>query len=277
MFILWNKTEVFQLSVEDLKRKKLIGVIDYQKFPVTNYMAFKIVKSIVAPDEALVESFKSNLTENGIIEKNRLIEYIKFVNTLNTGSKDYVPFVNLCQSSGSGKSKIAFEIMKELPSAYIVFRNVQDLYSYPCSSALSKLFYNDFFGLNIKDDYSSPENSLTCVKSPEAESSQPSESIVGRYLLLIKALIKDTLDKHMYLMQHNTEPLGRFKEISKEFIDGKFMGTELALVKNNSAALYMDPSDLSLLTEPSTKAKASSQPITVQAVIDACNYHLKTF
>ena len=242
------------LIYESLKEGKLIDT-NTVEYSIKDYMAFQIDNTIIA-DKMIELSFESCLDKSGLHEKNRLIQYIKAVNTLKKTSQKYfyIPFINVCQSSGSGKSKIATELMKEFPASYIVLREESDKYSFPTASSLSRLFMLYGTDSNLSEDFSST-------------SEKPSLSIVGRYLLLLKALFKDYLDNIKSLASN--EAHNALKNIAKQFVAGKFMGHELELLKNNNFdKLDIDPKTLNLMYN------SDLATISIEKVINACNNHL---
>jgi hypothetical protein len=92
-----------------------------------NYMSFKIFelnKNPLPNDKALVISLDAILKLSGVTEKRRLKSCIRMVHHIKTNAKDhiYAPFLNVCQSSGSGQTEIATDLMLEIPSFYVVFR-----------------------------------------------------------------------------------------------------------------------------------------------------------
>ena len=242
------------LIKERLKVRKLIGTSTVE-FPVKNYMIFQIDNEVI-PDIMIQLSFDSFLDENGRNEKDRLIEYIKAVNTMKKTTQDYfhIPFINVCQSSGSGKSKIATELMKEFPASYVVLREESDQYSYPLASNLSSLFMLYGTDSKVSEDYST-------------DTENPSNSIVGRYLLLLKALFKDFLDTIENLISNDEQNF--LKNIAKQFVDGKFVGKECELLgKRNFSNLDIDPDTFSLIRSSDTSSTS------IKNVIEACNHHL---
>ena len=81
-----------------------------------NFTALKISKKLEKPeitDLCIIKSFKAKLRGQGEIEKERLASRINHIINLRTagGNLFLAPVLNVCQSSGSGKSKLAYEIM----------------------------------------------------------------------------------------------------------------------------------------------------------------------
>ena len=232
-----------------------------------NFMVFKISESNKNPlpnDEALSISFDSILESPGSTEKDRLKSCIKMVNRIKKDSEDYfyTPFLNVCQSSGSGKTKIATELMFEMPSFYIVLReevfNVESARrtqsGYPFMSSISKLF------LNI------PANLFDDTKLTE---SHTSASVVGRYLLLLKALLGDYLNALETLLKTENNSLESvLKVLYKKIMDGTFMGNDLEIFENN---LKWTSTYINIKTYEFQKIKDSnSRPLTMKIVTEAC-------
>jgi hypothetical protein len=228
-----------------------------------NYMTFKIFelnKNPLPNDKALLISLDSVLKLSGFAEKNRLKSCIQMVHHIKTNAKDYfyAPFLNVCQSSGSGKTKIATDLMLEIPSFYVVFREeVLDQDSlkmvqcgYPYMSQISKLFLD--FSLNLNNE-------------PSTLNSRASQSIVGRYLLILKAIFSDYVDS---LNNRN------LSTIFKEIMGGSFTGNDLELYQKeeNLGTLYLNRN-----THKFQDTKDSeSMLISIKNVIVACQQLLNS-
>lgn len=128
--------------------------------PVKNFMRFEVsdfstsappnsvYKSEVLP---LVESsFNYDISKSGEAALSNL--KADLLTSFSPWMSDHLvaPVVSLCQSSGSGKSKLAFELLKQTFGFYLVFRE-EDQTGYPLKNVLSdELFdllktYNDSF------------------------------------------------------------------------------------------------------------------------------------
>lgn len=232
-----------------------------------NFMVFRISKSHKNPlpnDEALLISFDSILESSGSTEKERLKSCIKMMNRIKKDSEDYfyTPFLNVCQSSGSGKTKIATELMFEMPSFYVVLREeVFDEESaektqsgYPFMSSISKLFLN--IPMNLFDDSKNPE-------------SHTSTSIVGRYMLLLKALLGDYLDALNILLHERDSSLElALEKMYIKIMEGTFMGKDLEIFMNNPNWTH---TYINAKTEEFQQIKDSdSRRLTMKNVADAC-------
>lgn len=131
--------------------------------PVKNFMSFEVsdfsappsslLKSIVLP---LVESsFNYGITKSGEVALSNLKADLMASFSPWMSEQLVAPVVSLCQSSGSGKSKLAFELLKQAFGFYLVFRT-EGQTGYPLKNALSdELFdllkaYNDAL-INMED------------------------------------------------------------------------------------------------------------------------------
>ena len=185
---IWNGSDYMVLNIDSLSKQQLVGG-DSINYEILNYMAFSYLNKVI-PNKMIVQSFTSALDTTGMTEKKRLVAYIQFVNSkirLNQ-RMFYVPFINICQSSGSGKSKLASELLKDFPSSYVVLRDASDMYSYPQASALSSLFMPNFRKYFTE----------TFTLHDEAR-----KSVIGYYLLLLRALFMDYQDKLKELISEN--------------------------------------------------------------------------
>jgi hypothetical protein len=251
-----------EISRESLL-KGILNVTDNPNLNLSfmNYMSFKVFElnnNPIPNDKALLISLDAVMKPSGLAEKNRLKSCIDMVHHIKTNAKGYfyAPFLNVCQSSGSGKTKIATDLMLEIPSFYVVFREeIQDQDSlkmvqcgYPYMSQISELFLD--FRLNLNNEPSSLD---ACA----------SQSIVGRYLLILKAIFSDYVDS-----LNNRNLLTIFKEI----MAGTFIGKDLELYKEGKwGTLHLNKNTLKFQdTEDS-----ESILITIKNVIGACQKLLK--
>jgi hypothetical protein len=149
-----------EVSLESLCNNQIVSAtsssISYQ---FQNYMQFLVTTpNAVAgarqpADPSLKKAFYGKLQGSGVSERDRLWSYIIWANNLlPTGNNMfYARIINVCQSSGSGKSKIAKELMTFCPSAYVVLRK-QGEGAYPNASKLSSMFLLDKY--NFPNKYS---------------------------------------------------------------------------------------------------------------------------
>ena len=95
-------------------------------------------RSNIAPQ--LESSFSHDLTEIGILSLKRLEQSIldRINPWLYNDTKYLAPIVSLCQSSGSGKSKLSFELLRRHIGFYIVFR-LKDQTGYPFKNLISDM------------------------------------------------------------------------------------------------------------------------------------------
>ena len=257
-----------------LKKKEDTGK-EYD-FQFMNYIVFKISekrKNQLPFDKALSVSFDAKLKNNGLNEKKRLLNCIKMVNRIKKGSAKtfFSPFLNVFQSSGSGKTKIATELMFEIPSFYLVFREeVSDKETleraqggYPHMSDVSRLFLNLPF--QTRDDSAQLKDN-------------PTESTVGRYILLLKALFSDYIDTFRTL---SAEGNGTFESVlGKMFhkiMNGTFMGKELNLfccdTNWNSISINKTTHKFSRVND--SISNLDFVPLTMENAIKACQELLK--
>lgn len=196
-----------EVSFRFLLNNELKSLDGQISFPIFNFMFFTIgPERAQAPiDEALELSLKAELRTFGQLEKIRLLNYIKMLNRIK--AETILPIINVCQSSGCGKTKIAKELMDENASIYMVFRNSGSSQGYPYSSFISSLF-------DVK------------------ESEEP-ESVMLQFALVLKAILSDyfvILPRLLakYQDQGEVNPLKRaFMKICDMFFDGTFADTEL--------------------------------------------------
>ena len=213
-------------SYIEIEHSDLASKLQYQ-----NYMHFILSapksKADQPSDTALLMSFDTKLKSTGVLEKRRLLRYIQMVARLDTNTGDYflAPIVNVCQSSGSGKSKLAAEIMFDTPSCYLVLRENTSAKGFPSSTYISKLLYNMILIDRDDDDITSSAGQCN----------------VGRYMLFLKCLIKDYYDRLKIICDANgyfklngsQKNLKKecFKKVLKvladEILKGTFKGEEL--------------------------------------------------
>ena len=242
-------------------------------FEFMNFMVFRITeiqKNQLPSDESLSLSFDALLKSNGKNEKERLKSCIKMVNRVKTRSVKnfFTPFLNVCQSSGSGKTKIATELMFEIPSFYAVLReevidkdtSERAQGGYPYMSKLSKLFLDLAF--QTKDDSSTVDE-------------HSSESTVGGYLLLLKALLSDYIDNFRGLSQNNEETLESIlKVMFHKIMNGTFIGKELKLFSSDSNTnwnnIFIDKKTYKF----NTTNDLNSVTLSMDNVVNACKAHL---
>lgn len=163
------------------------------RIPCQNFMTFFLSEKpvqIVEADPSIKASFFSNLKGEGAEEVDRLADYIKSLDNIYSQAKKefYAPVLNICQSSGSGKSKVALELMAKFPSIYVVFRGTRDS-GYPRSSSLSQLFLLSNFGTSTLND---SESTHIFAKT----------TIVGLYLILLRSILREYIT---FLETHRKE------------------------------------------------------------------------
>lgn len=269
--------QFIELSPESLLNGVLKKKEDSTKefdFEFMNFMVFRITeiqKNQLPFDESLSLSFDALLKSKGKNEKERLKSCIKMVDRVKNSSVKnfFTPFLNVCQSSGSGKTKIATELMFEIPSFYVVLReevidkdtSERAQGGYPYMSKLSKLFMDLAF--QSKDDSNSPEE-------------HSSESTVGRYLLLLKALLSDYIDIFGGLSAKNEGKLESvLKAIFHEIMNGTFVGNELKHFSNDSNTNWKNIFINKKTCKFDTTNDSDSVTLSIDNVIKACQAHLR--
>ena len=123
-----------KISLEGGSEKSLLDLDSRNLISAKTFMIFRIkwktkTKSneIVLPYlENVRASFRKELTDIGtrsvnVLKKSLISQCFNLWKTADTSLS--APVVSLCQSSRSGKTKIACELLKENPGFYIVFRN----------------------------------------------------------------------------------------------------------------------------------------------------------
>lgn len=102
----------------------------------------------------IISSFKLNPTNQGAHQIQLLIKYLgKLYFIYSTGRVYFAPFVPIIQSSGYGKSKVCFEILRECPGIPIVYRKVgATSIGYPSEKSWMKAFFQFVFNQNSDDD-----------------------------------------------------------------------------------------------------------------------------
>jgi hypothetical protein len=269
-----NFIEICPNSLLEGLLKKCEDTGNEYDFEFMNYMTFRITELQVnqlPSDECLLLSFDAILKSNGKKEKNRLKSCINMIDRVKISSAKsfFAPFLNVCQSSGSGKSKIATELMFEMASFYVVLREeVLDKETseraqagYPYMSKVSKLFLDVTF--QMKDDSNALDD-------------HPSDSTVGRYLLLLKVLFSDYLNNLKVLFENegnnNNGLKYALKDLYHEIMNGNFMGGELKLFSSspNWKKIYININNYKL-----TEIKDSNSVfLSMENIIKACKSHL---
>lgn len=97
------------------------------------------------------ESFSVNTTNQGKRQVHLLKLYLGRINSIYSLGKYYAPFVPLVQSSGYGKTKVCFEMLRECPGIPLIFRKPTQR-GYPFSSAWVENFYVYALQGRAKDD-----------------------------------------------------------------------------------------------------------------------------
>lgn len=89
------------------------------------------IVSYVSQDvKVLISSFGKKISDTGSRQKSLLINFICQSMVMFLSGKFYAPFTSICQSSGTGKTRLILECADSLPMIYGVFRADSDR-SYP--------------------------------------------------------------------------------------------------------------------------------------------------
>jgi hypothetical protein len=136
----------------DLLDSQMFDKTSKELIPCKTYMRFKVMpRSSSSSDPVNIstnypkvrDSFKHELTISGIETLGRLKSTIlsRYVDW-SSRKKEYIaPIVSLCQSSGSGKTKMSIELIKRNPGFYLVFRQAEQT-GYPRTNPLSRELYS---------------------------------------------------------------------------------------------------------------------------------------
>lgn len=165
------------ICIDEIGLKVLIPALTFMRFNV------KVLPPKVDPIDdkkvlpLLVTSFKHELSEIGRrtlkrVERDVLQRYKK--DWIENSLTCLAPLVSLCQSSGTGKSKIAMEIIKKNLGFYVVFRS-SDQTGYPRKNIISN---------NLRQLISSYNDGVEGLESKNYE-----DCAVGKILNFIASLI----------------------------------------------------------------------------------------
>ncbi len=151
-------------------------------FTIHDKMTFFIAGDEIRPpltdtEKAVYESFFSPLTPMGLLALHSLRSFIR-----NCNKKDsdiYSPVTSVAQSSGTGKSRLAMELLKSTPGIYFVFRESEKS-GYPNMNDWSDCLKRNIFSAK-KDDVK--------FENDKVEFLQFCRTNVGQFLLFLEALI----------------------------------------------------------------------------------------
>lgn len=139
----------------------------------------------------------------------RMSELIKYVNNNADDLALHSPSISICQSSGSGKTKLACSVAEEFPTAYVVFRE-SDSISYPEQNYIGNLFMN-----------------CPMLLSKNGFTDTLDSSNIGAYCTVILAIMEDYLERVKALKTENMDSKCIQMAIKKEFVLGIFEGSNL--------------------------------------------------
>ncbi len=98
-------------------------------------------------EESLVKSFRAPLTPKGEAVRKDLLAFVRnCAESFRSSSTFFSPITSISQSSGTGKSRIAVELFRDLPGLYFVFRPPGST-GYPKQSSWAKDLQNHTFKL----------------------------------------------------------------------------------------------------------------------------------
>lgn len=162
-------------------------------------------------------AFYSRLKGKIVSDLIRLSICIRDINTNIEAKKIYSPVISICQSSGSGKSKLACSLDEKYPCAYLVLRKDGEN-SFPEQSRLGNLFQ---------------QCSIPSANNNFA--SKLNETNIGRYSALFWAIASDYLSLLKELKEKKPDLTGMQirSHILKEFIAGNVFGAELQKIESN--------------------------------------------
>lgn len=157
-----TRTILVDLSADEVGKSEEISAVNQEIIATTTFMRFIVTPVIPTQDPVdnprilpiISTSFKHELTLIGLRTLERLErDLLDRFNGWNLNTKLIAPIVSLCQSSGSGKSKLAFELLKRHLGFYLVFR-LTDQTGFPRKNSLSDELYK------LVEKYSDPPVSL---------------------------------------------------------------------------------------------------------------------
>jgi hypothetical protein len=146
-----------------------------------NFMFFSVLMTDLSLN-GFYEALNSDLTAVGRRQKDLLVKQIEKLHEMcQKNSSFYAPFTSLVQSSGSGKSKICLEVLREHFGVYLVFRKTTDS-GIPQKTTWSDSFVNFVFGHDASDD--------TPIKPILWKNSFAKEYSTGRVLMALNLVIE---------------------------------------------------------------------------------------
>jgi energy-coupling factor transporter ATP-binding protein EcfA2 len=172
-------------------------------------------------------AFFSNLKGKINSDRIRLTICIRDLNANIEEKKIYSPVISICQSSGSGKSKLACSLDGIFPCAYVVLRMNGEV-AFPEQSRLGDLFLNCSIPLPI-DTF---------------DPALLNQTNIGRYSALFWAIAADYLSLVKELKEKNKllDGIEIRRIILQKFIEGKVFGRELQKIESNQVLPIMSNS-----------------------------------
>ncbi len=105
-----------------------------RRFCFNSFMNFEVARGTAPVQKAktveisdnLRDSFNAELTPKGKFLRKWLYDEIRSALKTYKSNKHFAPMTSICQSSGTGKSKLCTELLKTCPGLYFVFRGSKD-------------------------------------------------------------------------------------------------------------------------------------------------------
>ncbi len=120
------------------------------------YLPLERAKGLTAEDIVLRDSFRNPLTPKGEASLASLHKFVREMTNCWNLDTYYAPMTSIAQSSGLGKSKLAYELLNRLPGIYFVFRGDGDD-GYPLMNQWSEKMMKSMFSDDEKADDSKAE------------------------------------------------------------------------------------------------------------------------
>lgn len=234
VYYVTNSSEVYHVELSMSNIQNICECSRNLLLTAKTFMHFKMVQ--VAPgkeNEAVLlkfveNSFKHQLTEIGkrSLKKLKIDIFSRFLKWKDPNTNLIAPIVSLCQSSGTGKSKISIELLKINMGFYIVFRN-EGQTGFPFMNSISTRLLNLLTGFK---DSIVPQNNTIWDQSSIGTILMFFASIITSYFVKIvndswkldpKNLIdslKDSIQNFGKLFESNENVEKNFKILSDSYV-----------------------------------------------------------
>ena len=143
-----------------------------------------------------------------------LLRYLSQCMSAFSKSEFYAPFTSICQSTGSGKSRLALECGKYIPLIYGVFRAESDN-GFPPLSHWILQFYK-WVNEAASDDFDSSDTQNLNTDNSGVKF-RCDNCLVGRVLIYILALLQAYEDIYKYFIELNYSPADSIRKASSWF------------------------------------------------------------